>query len=166
MGYGLVNGFIDHLYTPLGTTLCRLLTQANVLSLLVSTSRFLSMASTEGDSSALVLRSSRTVTRAELFVNWQLNWVPRWWLFHTNLLIFSSQSDFQLTTEVLITLAMASIEGDSSAFSAKVLLSQPPVQNSCQLTTQLSPRLVAISHQPPSLLFTGWLQTDNSLQLG
>jgi hypothetical protein len=31
---------------------------------------------------------------------------------------------------------MASTEGDSSAFRTQVLLSQPPVQNSCQLTTQ------------------------------
>jgi hypothetical protein len=27
------------------------------------------------------------------------NWVPVWWLFHTNLLVFSSEADFQLTTD-------------------------------------------------------------------
>jgi hypothetical protein len=37
------------------------------------------------------------------------------------------------------------------------------MQNSCQLTTlnKLGPRQTAISHQPPSLLFTDWLSTDN-----
>jgi hypothetical protein len=47
-------GFIDHLYTPLRITLYRPLThtQTSVLSLLVSTSRFLAMAFTSGDSSA------------------------------------------------------------------------------------------------------------------
>jgi hypothetical protein len=39
--------------------------------------------------------------------------------------------------------------------------SQLPVQNSGQLTTQLSPRLTVISHQLPSLLFLDWLSTDN-----
>jgi hypothetical protein len=28
------------------------------------------------------------------------NWVPGWWPFRTNLLVFSSQADFQLTTEL------------------------------------------------------------------
>jgi hypothetical protein len=35
-------------------------------------------------------------------------------------------------------LATASTEGDSSASGNLVLLSQQPVQNSCQLTTQLT----------------------------
>jgi hypothetical protein len=28
------------------------------------------------------------------------DWVPCWWPFHTNILVFSSQADFQLTTEL------------------------------------------------------------------
>jgi hypothetical protein len=28
------------------------------------------------------------------------DWVPGWWPFHTNLLVFSSQANFQLTTEL------------------------------------------------------------------
>jgi hypothetical protein len=40
--------------------------------------------------------------------------------------------------------------------------SQPPLQSSTHLPTlsQLGPRLAAISHQPPSLLFTGCLSTE------
>jgi hypothetical protein len=41
MGYGLVNGFIDHVYTPLGTTLYSSLTDQCPQSITVSTSRFL-----------------------------------------------------------------------------------------------------------------------------
>jgi hypothetical protein len=99
-------GFIDHLYTPLQTTLsrttlCRSLTNTCYCPrpITVSTSRFLATASTEGDSLASCIQ---------------------------------------------------------------ILLSQPPVKSCYQLTTQLTalPRLVAISHQLPSLLFTGWLSTD------
>jgi hypothetical protein len=47
------------------------------------------------------LRSGSLVTATHLellsTVNWT-NWGPGWWSFHTNLLIFSSQADFQLTT--------------------------------------------------------------------
>jgi hypothetical protein len=53
-------------------------------------------------------------------------------------------------------------EGDSWACRTQVLLSQPPVRNSGQLRTQLDPRLATISHQPHSLLFTGWLPTELS----
>jgi hypothetical protein len=40
--------------------------------------------------------------------------------------------------------------------------SQPPVQSYFQLPTLnwLGPRLAAILHEPPSLLFTGWLSTE------
>jgi hypothetical protein len=68
-------GFTDHLYTPLGTTLYRTLTQLCPQSTTVSINRFLATASTEGD---------------------------------------------------------------FSASRAQILLSQPSVQNSCQLTTQLT----------------------------
>jgi hypothetical protein len=48
------------------------------------------------------------------------------------------------------------------AFRAQALLSQTPVQNSCQLTAQLTGyQSGGRSHQSPSLLFTGWLSTDN-----
>jgi hypothetical protein len=64
-------------------------------------------------------------------------------------------------------LATASRERDSSAFRTEVLLPQPPVQNSCQLPTlnKVGPRLAAISHQPPSLPFTGWLSTELTTEL-
>jgi hypothetical protein len=54
-------------------------------------------------------------------------------------------------------LATASNSGDSSASRAQVSSSQLPVQNS--ILNWLAPRLAAISHQSPSLLFTGWLST-------
>jgi hypothetical protein len=41
-----------------------------------------------------------TAARAEFLTNYKsTNWVPGWRLFHTNLLVFSSQAAFQLTTE-------------------------------------------------------------------
>jgi hypothetical protein len=53
-GYGLVNGFTDHLYASLETTLYRTLTHTDLChqSITVSTSRFLATASTKGNSSA------------------------------------------------------------------------------------------------------------------
>jgi hypothetical protein len=33
-----------------------------------------------------------------MLINWLLNWVPGWWPFHSNLLVFSSQADFQLNS--------------------------------------------------------------------
>jgi hypothetical protein len=52
MGHGLVNGFIDHMYTPLGTTLCRSRARTDycALSITVSTSRYLVTASNGGRS--------------------------------------------------------------------------------------------------------------------
>jgi hypothetical protein len=50
-------------------------------------------------------------------------------------------------------------KGDSSASRAQILSSQPHVQNS----TLKIPRLLAILHQPPSLLFTRWLSTNSLL---
>jgi hypothetical protein len=38
--------------------------------------------------------------RARLNCQPSTNWVAGWWQFHTNLLVFSSQADFQLTTEL------------------------------------------------------------------
>jgi hypothetical protein len=46
-----------------------------------------------------------------------------------------------------------------------LLLSSSPILNSCQLSTELGSRLVVISHQPPSLLFTGWCSTQLPCQL-
>jgi hypothetical protein len=54
-----------------------------------------------------------------------------------------------VTVSTNCSLATASTEGE---VPSQVLLSQPAVQNSCQLTTQLGPGLATISHQPPSLL--------------
>jgi hypothetical protein len=54
----------------------------------------------------------------------------------------------------------------NSHLNCIVISSQPPLHSSTELPTlnwtQLTTRLVVISHQPPSLLFTGWLSTDNS----
>jgi hypothetical protein len=110
MGYGLMNGFINHLYTPLRTT-------------------------------------SNYSTTANL---------PVHKLLHTKsspaCSVFNSRS-----------LATASNSGDSSAPCAQILSSQPPKQNSNQNWLLTTIRLVAIWHQPSSLLFTGWLSTDYSL---
>jgi hypothetical protein len=59
-------------------------------------------------------------------------------------------------------LVMASNSRDSSESLIQVLSLNPFVQNSTlnQLTTELTPRLVAISHQPLDRLFTGWLLSD------
>jgi hypothetical protein len=47
------------------------------------------------------LRSSCHSRSCRTLVNWQplTNWFPGWRLFYTNLLFFSSQADFQLTTD-------------------------------------------------------------------
>jgi hypothetical protein len=101
--YGLDIGFIDHLYTPLRTTLHSSLTHTETsgLSLLrsplaVSWQRLLSREILQ----LPTLRSSYHSHLCRTLVNWQLN--------------------------------------------------------------QLGPRLAAISHQSPSLLFTGWLSTELS----
>jgi hypothetical protein len=101
MGYGLDIGFTDHLSTPLRTTsnysptadlhnsqitttpLCLF------LACCVFNSHSLATASNDGDSSA----SHAQVLLTQLpLQKWQLTWRP----FHTNLLDFSSQADFQL----------------------------------------------------------------------
>jgi hypothetical protein len=58
-------------------------------------------ASTERNSSASrtqILLSQPPMQNSLSTDNWT-NWVPGWRPFHTNLLVFSSQADFQLTTE-------------------------------------------------------------------
>jgi hypothetical protein len=71
----------------------------------VSTSRFLATASTEGDCSASrtqVLLSQPPVKNSCQLIT---NWVPGWRPFHTNLLVFPSQADFQLNCPVIRTLS-------------------------------------------------------------
>jgi hypothetical protein len=73
-GYGLVNGFIDHLYTSLGTTLYRSVTQTIVLSLLqspptVSWQRLLPREIHQ----LPALRSSCRSCPSRTLVNWQFN---------------------------------------------------------------------------------------------
>jgi hypothetical protein len=59
------------------------------------------MASTERGSSASYDQVLLSQARAELFsTDNSTNSVPGWRSFHTNLLILSSQADFQLTTEL------------------------------------------------------------------
>jgi hypothetical protein len=103
--YGLVNGFIDHLYTPLGTTSnysCRWSPHSQIITAparsspacYVFNSRSLATASNSGDSSrAQILSSQSSLQNSTL--NWQL---PGWRPVHTILLVFSSQADIQLTT--------------------------------------------------------------------
>jgi hypothetical protein len=45
------------------------------------------------------LRSTCHSNPCRTVVSWQLNWFPGWRSFHTNLLVFSSQADFQVTTD-------------------------------------------------------------------
>jgi hypothetical protein len=99
MGYGLVNGFIDHSYTPLGTTLYK--SQTSVLSLLESLLA-VSWQQLVPREILSVPHSGPLVTDscAEPLSNDDpTNWVPGWWPFHTNLLVFSSQAGFELTTD-------------------------------------------------------------------
>jgi hypothetical protein len=140
MGFGLVNRFIDHLYTPLGTTsnysaITDLHTPQFITArtksfpaYCVSNSRSLATASSSGDSSA---SHTYVITVWRISLNWTLfftaglsalnwtglpsllsllytarfkcqpstMWVPGWRPYHTNLPVFSSQADFQLTTE-------------------------------------------------------------------
>jgi hypothetical protein len=59
-------------------------------------------------------------------------------------------------------LATASNNGDLSASRAQILSLQLPVQNSTP-NWQLTLRLAATSHQPPSLLFAGWFSNELNL---
>jgi hypothetical protein len=59
----------------------------------VFTSCCLVMDVNNGYSSASVLKSHTELLSADN----SANWVPGWWPFHTNLIVFSSQVDFQLT---------------------------------------------------------------------
>jgi hypothetical protein len=116
-GYGLVNGFIDHLYTPLGAT-SNYSATANLQNSQFTTAT----AFNSGDSSSSCphVVTVRQISRNWTLVNCQLNnstissqpplkrslncqpsanWVPGWWPFHTNLLVSSSQADFHLRTD-------------------------------------------------------------------
>jgi hypothetical protein len=101
MGYGLVNRIYWLLiHAWLVTTLYRSLIHKDYCfqSITVSISCFLATASIQGDSSAShtqVLLSQATCAEF-LSAGNSTNWVPSWWPFHTNLLVFSSQADFQL----------------------------------------------------------------------
>jgi hypothetical protein len=93
----------------------------NLFQPAVFSSRYLSTGSSNGDSSAFpahvvtVSWISRTVNstiepsllslpcRARLTCPTSTNWVPGWRPFRTNLLLFSSQVDFQLATELFHT---------------------------------------------------------------
>jgi hypothetical protein len=118
----LDTGIIDHLYTPLGTT-SNYSAIANLHNLQITTaplklfpaccvfnSLSLATASNSGDSS--VSRAHPAMNSCQLSTQLQrhffstflaeldtTNWVPGWRPFHTNILVFSSQAGFQLTTE-------------------------------------------------------------------
>jgi hypothetical protein len=113
-GNGLDTGFIDHLYTPLGTTLDRSLTHTDSCpqSITVSTSRLLAkdfntgtvtvslnytlqISHTESSFHSRILATTLffTAFHTELF---STDWVPGWQPLHTNVLVFSSQAAFQL----------------------------------------------------------------------
>jgi hypothetical protein len=96
-------GLIDHLNTPLGTTFYRSLTHTDSWppSITVSTSRFLATDLTQWRFFSLP-PSGPLVTAASverLSIDNSTNWIPGWRPFHTNLLVFSSQAHFQLTTD-------------------------------------------------------------------
>jgi hypothetical protein len=99
-----IHGFIDHLYTPLGTTLYRSPTNTDWCprSMTVSTSRLLATASTEGDSSAshaqVLLSQPPVQNSCQLSTDISTSWVPGWRSFHTDLVVFSSHADFQLNS--------------------------------------------------------------------
>jgi hypothetical protein len=109
--YGLVNGFIDRLNTPLGTT-SNYSTIANLQTLQITTppaklfssllflqQTSLVTASNSGNSSTFrtqVLLSQPPVQEL-LSTDSSTNWVPGWRSVHINLLVFYSQADFKLT---------------------------------------------------------------------
>jgi hypothetical protein len=105
-GLGLVNEFVDHLYTPLEITLYRSLTHTDYCpqSIIVSTSRFLTTASNSGNSlgfRAQVLLSQQPVQNCRQLTT-QLTGSQADGPY-TSLVVFSSQADFQLTTEFSLT---------------------------------------------------------------
>jgi hypothetical protein len=85
-----VNGFIDHLYTSLGTTLYRSLIQTIVFGLLqsllaVSWQRLLRERFFSSPHSGHLV----TAARAELLsTDNSTNWFPGWRPFHANLLVY------------------------------------------------------------------------------
>jgi hypothetical protein len=115
-----VNGFIDHLYTPLGTTLYRSVTHKYYcprsirVQLAVSWQRLQLKKSLQ----LPALRSFQSHPCRTL-VNCQpsTNWVPGWRPFHTNLQIFSSGADFQLNS-VLPTSYFTSVQFSSLQFTS------------------------------------------------
>jgi hypothetical protein len=126
--YGLVNRFIDHLYTRLGITSnlqnsqittapANPIFQPAVSSIAVPYQRFLTLEILQlpalmslllGEYPATELLSTVKSTaalsllslpcRARRNCQPSTHWVPGWRSFHTNLIAFSSQTDFQLTT--------------------------------------------------------------------
>jgi hypothetical protein len=131
--FGLVNGFIDPLYTRLGSA-SNYSAIANLHTLKITTAHAkLSESSLEvfwqrilaveilklpalrsylviaaraefnpSHSSTRISPSLLSLTcRAQLNCQPSTNWVPGWRPFHTNLLVFPSQADFQLTIEMV-----------------------------------------------------------------
>jgi hypothetical protein len=70
--------------------------------MLVSTGRILATASTEGDSTTPrdQILLSQPPMQNPLSTENSSNWVSDWWPFHTNIVAFSLQAAFQLTTEL------------------------------------------------------------------
>jgi hypothetical protein len=117
---GVWIGFVDHLHTPLGNTsnysaianLHTLQITAAPLNLFLAccvfNSRSLATASNSADSSAsrdhvvtvqwISRKWALTYQLTTSFHFTQLNFIPGWRPFHTNLLVFSSQADFQLNS--------------------------------------------------------------------
>jgi hypothetical protein len=102
-----MNGFTDHLYTPFGTTLYRSLThthththtQTSVPSLLYSPQAVSQQRLLPRDILQFpALRSSCHSRPCRTVSQLTTNWVPGWRPFHTNLLVFSSQTDLQLNS--------------------------------------------------------------------
>jgi hypothetical protein len=104
-----VNGFIDHLYTRLGTS-SNYSAKANLHNSQITTAaakhfpacyvftrRSLITASNSGDSSASASKSSLNAGSISTD-SVTTDRIPGWRPFYTNLLVFSSKAEFKLTT--------------------------------------------------------------------
>jgi hypothetical protein len=84
--------------TPLGTTLYRSLTQTNVLSPLESVPRngfYRGRLLSFPHSGPLLTAAREELLSTDNSTNWVIGWRP----FHTHLVVFSSQADFQPTAD-------------------------------------------------------------------
>jgi hypothetical protein len=101
-------------------------------SITISNNRFLSTASTEGQSSAsrAYILSSQPSVQNSLSTDYSNNWRP----FHTNLLVFSSQADFLNCTATELSHSRTSY---FTSLHSTELLTTPPATHSLLQTVLL-----------------------------